>query len=174
MFPLRLRSLSLLFVAAACHAQTLQLTPVNPTGVYSAGEPIAWTVTVTGDAAALQNARYKLKLNGGDTLVAEGALDLTQPGLRFEAPPLDQPGTLLAELTANNTTATDPQKKTVKALGGAVVDHEKIPTILSRPADFDAFWATQRAALAAVPANVKLEPVESGRADVEYFKVTFD
>ncbi len=157
-----------LFAAVLGRAQTLTLTPVNTTGVYSDGQPIAWTVTVTGDATALKNPAYKLKLNGR-AVIAEGTLDLGQPEIRIEAAPLSGPATLLAELTA-----TGPDDKTIKALGGAVVEPTKIRTVIKRPADFDAFWKDQLAALAAVPANVQLEPADSGRGDVEYFKVTFD
>ncbi|MBC8011217.1 MAG: acetylxylan esterase [Burkholderiales bacterium] len=165
----RFRLLVLALVASAsCLAQSLQLTPVAADGVFPRDQPIAWTVTVVGDAAALGNPRYQIKLNGSK-VIAEGTLDLTQPQIRIEAKPLSEPGTLLAEALT-----TDAANKTTKALGGAVVEPEKIHTVITRPADFDDFWKAQLDALAAVPVNVVLTAGESGHPDVEYFKVTFD
>ncbi len=155
-------------IASVCQAQTLQMTPVNPSGVYDPGQPIAWNVSVTGDAALLKNPRYQIKLNG-DQVIGEGTLDLAQPNLRIETKALAQPATLLAELSADG-----PDQKTIRALGGAVVEAGKIEPVVTRPADFDEWWKNQIAALRAVPANPQIEVGESGRAGVDYSKITFD
>lgn len=155
-------------LASVCHAQTLQLTPTNPDGVFAPGQPISWKVTVEGDATLLKNPRFQIKRFGSE-VIAEGTLDLAQPELRIEAKPLDSPGTLLAELIADG-----PEAKQVKALGGAVVEADKIAPVVTRPDDFDEFWENQIAALNAVPANVQIEAGESGREGVDYFKVSFD
>lgn len=168
MFPRSLPLLTLVLASSIASAQDVKLTPSHPDGLYAVGEPIAWDVTVKGEIAPSTQASYKLKLNGKEDL-ASGALDLAQPHLRVEAPALTAPGAVLAEVTV-----TVPDKKPVKVLGGAVADPFKIQPVLTRPDDFDQFWATQLAALAKVAPNPVVEPGESGRPGVDYFKVTLD
>ena len=105
---------------------------------------------------------------GGMIETAKGKVVLSGGKGRIEAH-LDEPGWLLAEVSIRPA-----QGKQIKALGGAVVAPEMIQPALPRPADFDAFWQTKLQELAAVPANAKLEPGESGRANIEYAKITLD
>lgn len=152
----------------ATPAQSLQLTPAHPDGVFVPGQPIVWNVTVDGDAAALGHPHYVIKLNGGP-VIDQGTLDLTIPGAHIETKAPAEPAAVLAELTA-----TGPDQKDLKALGGAVVSPEKIHTIVERPADFDAFWKTKIAELAKIPANPVLVPSDSGNPAVDYFQLTLD
>jgi cephalosporin-C deacetylase len=57
-----------------------------------------------------------------------------------------------------------------RALGGAVVAPRKIGLSAKRPADFDEYWDAKVKQLQAVPANPQLEPGESGKAGVDYWK----
>ncbi len=148
-------------------AATLTLEPVDHDGIYATGQPVAWNVAVTGDAASLKDASYTLKKNGRE-VVAEGTLDLTSPTITIESDPVAEPGTLLAEITA-----TGPDGKPVRALGGAAISPEKITPTLPRPDDFDAFWADQLEALAEVPPNPQITPMDSGNPEVAYFQITF-
>src|SRR5438034_1096186 len=54
------------------------------------------------------------------------------------------------------------------------VTPEKIEPSAPRPDDFDEFWAAKIKELEAVPANPQLESAESGKPDVEYWKITMD
>jgi cephalosporin-C deacetylase len=106
---------------------------------------------------------------GGMTELAKGKVPLSQGKGQIEAK-LDEPGWLLAEVTLP---ATDGRKE-IKALGGALVSHEKLRPSSKRPDDFDAFWQGKLKDLAAVPANPKLTPGDSGKPDLEYHKITMD
>lgn len=68
----------------------------------------------------------------------------------------------------------DAKGETVQALGGALVEPEKITPASKPPADFDAFWTAKLAELAVVPMNAVVTPAESGRDDVGYALVSMD
>lgn len=161
-------AVALMSLGAPCLAQNVAVKAAKPGGVYKAGEKIAWTVSVTGEGAdAVSTVRYVLK-KGGLTESAKGELPLKDGAATLETS-LDAPGTLLAEFVI-----APPEKKLVKALAGAVVEPEKIEPSAPPPADFDTFWNDKLKELAAVPANPVLEPAESGKEGVDYWKITLD
>ena len=137
----------------------------NPTGIYKPGETIAWHFELKG-APAVTAATYTLK-NGGLTVTKEGTIELTNGVAILEAS-LDGPGTILAEIKVK------VDGKELKGLGGAVVAPEEIKPSAPCPADFDAFWKSKLEELAAVPANPQIEPAESGKPAVDYFKIRMD
>ena len=57
--------------------------------------------------------------------------------------------------------------------GGAGVQPEKLQPAAAEPADFDAFWAKQKAKLAAVPLKSKMEKIKSTK-NVDIYAVTVD
>ena len=153
--------------ATACLGQEIILTPQKSNGVYEVGEKIQWRVELRGDSAAsVTNLHYVLK-KGGWTVMREGQINLAAGAGMLEAQ-LDEPGTILAEVEASL-----PARK-IKALGGAVAAPEKIRPSASPPADFDAFWTGKIAELVAVPPHPVLEPAESDKAAVEYYKIQMD
>ena len=153
-----------LLLACVSGAQELTVVPDHPQGLYKPGEKICWKVQVTGSDAS--EATFVVK-KGGLTEVAQGKIALSDGQGKIDAK-LDEPGWLLANVSIRTA------DKTIAARGGALVSPEAIQPALPRPDDFDAFWADKLKELAAVPANAKLEPGDSGRADVEYFHVTMD
>lgn len=154
-----------LLLAPVSRGQELLVAPENATGVYQPGQAIRWKVAVKG--ADVAEAAFVVK-KGGLTEVNKGRIALSGGQGQIEAK-LDEPGWLLTEV---NIKLADGKK--LKALGGALVSPEKIQPALSRPDDFDAFWAAKLKELAAVPANPKLEPADSGKANVDYFQITMD
>lgn len=56
-------------------------------------------------------------------------------------------------------------KKSVFFDGGAVADIDTLKQAVPEPADFDAFWANEKAKLAKVPFNAKLIDVPSENPD---------
>ncbi len=168
--PLRPVLLVAALLATACtsaSAQEIVATPRQANGVYPLGEKPAWSVEVRGEgSAAVTELRYVLK-KGGSVRHSEGTIPLTDGKGALETS-LDEPGTLLGELVAKL-----PEKE-VKLPIGAAVEPQKIAVSAPRPDDFDAFWAAKLADLQAVPANPIVEPVESGDANVDYFKVRMD
>jgi len=154
-----------LFLASACVAQEIVVTPQNTSGVYTPGQKIQWKVEVKGGNVSEVN--YALK-KGGLTVMKEGKLALTS-GVGTIETSLDEPGSILAEFSIPGA-----DRKAPKTLVGAVVSPEKVQVSAPKPADFDEFWKAKLEQLQAVPANPVVEPADSGKADVEYFKVQLD
>ncbi|MEY3895492.1 MAG: hypothetical protein RLZZ214_1011, partial [Verrucomicrobiota bacterium] len=159
-------SICSLILWPVCFAQTLTLTPVNANGVYSLGAPIAWNVSFSG--GTFTSGTYTIKKFGG-TQVASGTIDLTQPNPQITAAGLTEPATLLADLRAIPSGGSQ-----LSALGGAITEQNQIRPSLARPADFDSFWASKIAALNAVPMNTVITQMDSGNANVLYYKLEFD
>lgn len=161
---------TLVAVLAAGHcvvAQEVVVTPSKPLAIYSPGETVAWQVQVRGEGATeVSELQYVLKKNGLGVLLAS-VLPLTDGAATLETK-LDEPGTLLAELKAR------VGDKEITALAGAAVDPAAIRPSLPRPDDFDAFWKAKLAELDKTPANPVVEAADSGRPDIDYFKIRMD
>ena len=147
-------------------APNLVVTADHADGVYALSQSIHWRIE-TGNSGTFSAAHYTLK-RGGMTLMREGNLALTNTVEEVEAT-LAEPGTILLEIKAR-----DPQGKTVRGLGGAIVAPGGIPLSARRPGDFDAFWQAKLEELGKVPANPVLAPGESGKAGVDYWQITMD
>lgn len=150
--------------AGIASAQEIVATPKNATGVYAVGDKIEWKIEIKGGAA--KEVAYEIK-KGGLTSMAKGVVDVSA-GSGVLQTSLDEPNTVLVELKAK------VGEKDIKLSVGAVAAPDKIKRSAPRPDDFDAFWKAKIDQLNAIPANPKLEPVDSGKPDVEYFKVTLD
>ena len=155
----------LLGIAAAACGQELIVLPGNGQGVYKAGETATWKIEAKGVDA--KEASFVVK-QGGMKEIRKDKVPLVDGKAQLEAT-LDAPGWLLAEVTVKRADGSN-----LKTLGGALFSPEKIAPAAPRPDDFDAFWQAKLKDLAAVPANVKLEPAESGKPNVEYFKIAMD
>jgi cephalosporin-C deacetylase len=152
-----------LLLCVRLSGQELQVRPANEQGIYQPGEAIRWNIHVKGFETA--QAAYVLK-KGGLTEINQGTVNLSNGEGQIEAK-LEEPGWLVVEVTVRSGT-----NKTVKALGGALVSPDKIQPSAPRPADFDSFWAEKLKELTGVPMNPELTPAESGKAGVDYFKVS--
>ncbi len=160
----------LLSLTLAAAEQTLVLTPSVAEAIYEPKAPISWTVKAAGEGSIpLDKVTYQVKRSGAKVL-SEGTLDLSAgPGTITAA--LDEPGTILVELTAK---AKEAGQKDLKALAGVAIAPRQIKPSLPPPDDFDAFWTTKLEELAAVPANPVLESKPSERDGVEYWQLTMD
>ena len=132
-------------------------------GVTNALPPGAYFITWerTGDDAQKQSGKVALPLK--EPLVIKTAL--AKPGfVRVEARVVDQAGKRVGR----------PQNgKTMEVFfdGGAGVEPEKLQA-LPEPADFDAFWAKHKAALAAVPIRAERKEVPSRDKNVRVYAVS--
>ncbi|CAN5573691.1 hypothetical protein BH10PLA1_BH10PLA1_07970 [soil metagenome] len=154
-----------LFAQTTQPATQIVIKPANVTGVYKVGELIAWNITVTGDAAAVRDAKYVLKL-GALKAGPEQKLDLSSGSATVQTK-LDEPTNVQLVLDANI------DGKAAHVLGGAVADPDKIIRSAKRPADFDAFWDAKLKQLRAIPPNPRVEP-QADIDDVDYAKITLD
>jgi len=146
-------------------AQELVVAPDSAQGIYQPGQMIRWKVHVKG--TDVTEAAFTLK-TGGLTELTKGKVALSDGQGQIEAK-LDAPGWLLVDVSIKPAAG---QK--VTALGGALVSPEKTQPALPRPDDFDTFWEGKLKDLAAVATNAKLDAADSGKANVDYFKITMD
>lgn len=137
--------------------------------LYSVNEPITFHIGVEQGEGTVDTGSiaYSLTLDGWKEL-AKGTLTLgTKPPLVTET--LDTPGFLRCTVTYVDP---DGKKHTGVAAGG--VDPLRIEPSLPVPEDFDDYWSEQRAALAEVPMNPRLEPVAVDTPGVACFDVQLD
>ena len=147
-------------------ADELVVRPQPADGVLKISQPVVWQVEWKG-AEPPSEVRYTLEL-GGRTEIDHDTFKLVEGRAEVEVS-LIKPGALLATFAA---TSADGKEHTAR--GGAIVAPQEIQPSAARPADFDAFWDAKRKEIAAVPFHVQLEKADSGRDDVDYWKITLD
>ena len=162
--------LAALVCVAPVWAQKISVTPANGTGVYHAGDaPIAWDIKVDGDKAdTVTELKYQVKKSGGKVL-EEGTIPVSGGSAKLTSKQTEPMAYLVQFQT---TDVKDDKGKPITALGGALLDAEKITPVQTRPNDFDAFWAKKLAELRALPANVVATEEPSGKEGVRYVKLT--
>jgi cephalosporin-C deacetylase len=159
--------LAMFGAASGCAAAGLTLAPEKASGIYQPGEKIVWRAVAHDELAANQPASHVVKL-GGAKIVGQGMASF-QNGCATIETTFNSPGTLLAEITVTNSNG-----QAVRALAGAAIAPEKIPVSSPCPADFDAFWKSKLDELAAVSEHAVLKLGQSGKAGVNYWKLTLD
>lgn len=153
--------------ALSAQAQSLSITADHENGIYQKGESVDWRIRWSGGGVAPEAVSYVLK-QGGLTEIGKGSLNLTQ-GEAHVIAKLNQPGTLLLEVKAKSAEA-----KEIRGLGGVVASPDEIRTSAKRPKDFDAFWKAKIEELNRVPAEPKIEPMDSGKPGVAYWHITMN
>lgn len=164
-FLRRLSFIALLFAVVTASGETVKVTSDHATGLYRVGETVHWTIEWTGTSAA-PAAHYVAK-RGGATEIARGDVLFTNKVAHFDTT-FDRPDTVLLQID------WDPASTTNRVYAGAVASPESIVAAADEPPDFDAFWQAKLAELAAVPTNPQLEVGTSGKAGVDYWKITMD
>lgn len=135
-------------------------------GFYRVGDEVACSVSVAGRGAnrVSGQGRYTAKYEGRVVRQSTFPLDREQkisikaekPGwIYFGIEILDEAG----KVRSGKEIFRHRMKPTIAGEVGAMVEAEKILPADERPADFDQFWADQRAALDQVPVDVKLTEV---------------
>ena len=137
--------------------------------LYKQGESVQFTVRLLLDQQPVPAAEVQWTLSkDGVPPVTTGKLRLTN-GLGAIAGTLDEPGFLQCKVTFRS-----PARTTVTGVGGAGMDPLQIKPSLPVPADFDAFWTSQKRKLAELPVNAKLTSVKSPQTEVECFDLQAD
>jgi len=161
----------------------------NPTA-YKTGEPIVFTLWFEKVGALPAGAKYTVfwERTGDDGKTESGRVPFDPKGTVTVKTALDRPGfvRLLAHVQdadgRNVRRAAPPPgdlwgsaEKAVFFDGGAGVDTAKLKPGVEEPADFDAFWARQRARLAAVPVKaVRREVPGAADAKARVYEVRVD
>jgi cephalosporin-C deacetylase-like acetyl esterase len=161
-----------IFLAGAGLAQTkISVQPDNGTAVYRAGETATWNVYLEKDGRSFDGpVAYTVK-KGGLKVVDRGTLVLKDGKASVSASRSD-PGALLMQLQLDDMGFEIDDRLRRQAGGGAIFDYGKIRPSAEEPADFDAFWQSKLAELAAVPMNVRLEQVDN--SEVDLWKISMD
>jgi cephalosporin-C deacetylase-like acetyl esterase len=148
-------------------AVNLMISPDHPDGSYAEGEPVTWTIKVTGLKPNEQTPTPDYTVSIGKTEIASGILNFVNGEAKVTCTP-KRPG--VAELLVKQSTPWRPNFRC-----GAVVAWQKIRSTVAEPADFDAFWKKKLAELATIPMKPVLEEVaNSGSPDVMLWKITLD
>ena len=169
------RLLPILLLATLVHARqtplpdyTLTVTADRPDAIYHRNEKIAFTITALRKNQPVSGltARWTLSKDGMNPQTGEADL---RTGSTTITGSLDEPGFLQCRVDFK-----PPDAKLYTVRGAAAVDPLQIKPSLGVPDDFDAFWADQKKALAAIPLNVRLTPVKKTVAGVECFDLQAD
>jgi len=167
---------SVLFVVMAALALSaaekakspVEITVVTdrPDAMYRVGEKATFAVEVklNGQPVGDKEASYQLSLDGAGDL-GKGVLKLAQ-GKATVSGSLDKPGILRCMVWYS------PSGERGLGLAGAAYEPFKIQPTAVVPADFDEFWNAQKAELAKIPMDAKLEPVSQADDKIEVFKLT--
>ncbi len=171
-------ALAALLNVTASMAGTLALnwsTDKEPVS-YLPNETMTFKVQLVDDGKPLAGKTLKWLRTGDDGKSATGE------GTSSEGQPLeiktstDKPGFVRIEvsvLNADGTPVKDAKNAPLKFEGGAGVEPAKLAGY-PEPADFDAFWKTQKARLAAVPLKASLTEVASKNPKCQVFDVKID
>jgi cephalosporin-C deacetylase len=139
-------------------------TPRHATGIYALGDTVAWTASLPpGATPAAGGYLYKIRKNNLEILET-GVLDLSKGPAVIDVV-VREPMMVYAEVTVPGYEAG-----AVAKLGAAVAPGALQPSV-PRPADFDAFWDGKLKALAAVPIDPVVTPVDSPDPSVDLFSV---
>jgi cephalosporin-C deacetylase-like acetyl esterase len=144
--------------------------------LYQAGEKMTFSIQLLEDAKPVAGKKLKWMRRGDDAKTEQGAADssATQPLIISTA--LDTPGFVRIDVWVvdeKGNPVANSKKAEVKFVGGAGVGVEKLSG-LPEPADFDAFWATQKARLAQVPLKFTLVDVPSKDPNFLTYDVRID
>lgn len=160
-----LRVFAVTLLAASLGRAQMTVAPDRADGIYQVGDTVHWTVTWTNENPA-PAARYTLK-SGGYTNVGNGDLHFDDNAAKIETT-FSAPGTMLVQVDWQ----TDDKPK--HAVGGAVAAPNEIKPAAPPPDDFNAFWQTKVKELSQIPANAVLKFDDSGKTNVDYWKITMD
>jgi cephalosporin-C deacetylase len=139
-------------------------TPRRATGIYAIGDTVAWTATLpSGATPAPGGYLYKIRKNNMEILET-GVLDFSKGPATIDVV-IREPMMVYVEVTVPGD-----GPGAIARLGAAVAPSKLTPAV-PRPADFDPFWEAKLKALAAVPIDPVVKPVESPDSSVELFSV---
>ncbi|RRJ95814.1 acetylxylan esterase [Opitutaceae bacterium TAV4] len=146
----------------------------KPTPFYAPGEKMTFEIRLQQDGKPVSGTRLSWTRTGDDGLTEKGeAISAVEPLVITTS--TDKPGFVRILVNAldaeGKLLANENNKKNVFFDGGAGVMPEKLQSI-SEPADFDAWWAKQKAELAKIPLTIlEQKPLPETHANVETFDV---
>jgi len=141
----------------------------RPSAVYEAGETATFIIELTENDQPVASAEVDCELSTDAFESSEGRqVAIVDGEARIQAS-RDKPCILWIRATYRGN-AEEP----IKTVGGAAFSPERIEPSMPPPDDFDEFWEEQKARLARIPVNAKLERVELQDDSVEIYAITMD
>lgn len=148
----------------------------KPMPLYQPGEKMVFKVQLLDDSKPIAGKKLKWRRTGDDAKTETGdAVSLETEPLAISTS-LEKPGFVRIEvwvLDEKEQPLVDAKKQQIRFDGGAGVEVEKLASI-PEPADFDGFWAKQKARLAAVPLKFTLTEAPSTHPDFVVYDVKID
>lgn len=144
----------------------LTVTADRADAIYMQGENVVFTVKLTHEGKPVRNAEMKWTLSKDGVPPRHQGQKTPENGTFTVTGQLDEPGFLhcLAEYLA-------PGGERIMGRAAAAIDPLAIKPSSPPPEDFDAFWAAEKAQLAAIAPEIRLTPVKSPAAGVECFEI---
>ncbi len=167
-FALSLALLVSCSLAARAAEPACQLTVVTdrPEALYRVGDTARFLVSLKQGKEAVTGVEVTYVLDKDGMPPSKTGRVKLEEGTGTIEGTLGEPGFLKCRVIY-----TGKDKKQVTAMAGAGFDPLQLKPSLPVPEDFDAFWAAQKARLAAVPMQPTLTPVKSPVEGVECFDV---
>lgn len=174
----RLASLALAALASAAWAEELSFTCATdqPAIAYQPGERMVFSIQVLADAKPVAGRRLRWSRRGDDRKTDKGEAVSSDTQPLTIATSCDQPGfvhIVVSVLDAEGKPVKDAKDKEVKGEFGAGVQPEKLAGV-AEPADFDAFWARQKAKLKEVPIKAELVELPGKNPQFDVYDVKID
>ncbi len=146
---------------------------------YAPGEEIVFTINadLAGQDALAQGYTINYVRTGDDGKTENGSAKATEPVIVKTS--MDKPGFVRVRATIADGKGRAVRKKNNDKLeevffdGGAGVDVDKLEQAVAEPADFDAFWAKQKALLDQVPVKAKMDKINTANG-VDIYAVSVD
>jgi len=139
----------------------------RPDAIYQRGEKAVFLVSIVDKAPGVAaEFAWSLTLDGAKVL-KQGTLTLKDGAATVEGT-LEEPGVLQLKVTP-----TANQEVLGIGMAAAAFEPYQIPATAKLPEDFMEFWNAQKAELAKVPLDARIELVEQPNPGVELFEVSF-
>jgi cephalosporin-C deacetylase-like acetyl esterase len=148
-------------------AVQVRVVPERQGWTYGVGEAVTFVVSIIADQQPVEGVTVTYRVGPEMLEVAPQTAEVPAGGLRISGGSLNQPGFI--RCVVNATVAG----RSYRGVATAGVAPDKIQPTQTEPADFDAFWAAQKAQLAEIPADARLTPQpDLSTSKVEVFQVS--
>ncbi len=155
-------------VPAPAASQLIRVAPDRADWTYAPGDPVTFRISVAVTPYPAEGVPIKYRLGPEMLEGAEQPATVPATGLVLPAATLQGPGFLRCIVTATI------DGKAQRGLATAGFAPEKLAPTQTEPADFDKFWAEQKAALAKIPLEPELTPApefSNDRVEVFYLSL---
>ena len=168
--------------AAGLDTQKITINGTSDKVLYEPGEQMKFLIEPDFGGQSVPSETYSVKWQrtGEDGKRATGKEPFTPGKPVVIKTSLDTPGFVRIVAYLADGKGRIVQKKNqagrpedICFIGGAGVQPEKLQPAAEEPADFDAFWAKQKAKLAAIPVKYKMDQVGSSK-NVDIYAVSVD